>query len=124
MELFDVKRCFLDVKRWSCLKHYMWSVGMKEKTLQGKGKGTLKPIALQWQWRIYSKGPSKANALGSQTPLDRKRPWIANALGSQTPFDGKGPSMANAEPFQGKESIVPERTARSAVPGVSPGRGY
>ena len=48
MELFDVKRCLLDVKRWSCLKYYMWTVGMKEKTLQGKGKGALKPIALRW----------------------------------------------------------------------------
>jgi hypothetical protein len=105
MELFDVKRCFLDVKRWSCLKHYMWSVGMKEKTLQGKGKGTLKPIALQWQWRIYSKGPSKANALGSQTPLDRKRPLMAKAHRWQTQSRSKArsqlsPSERRGAPFR------------------------
>jgi hypothetical protein len=50
------------LKRWSSLKHYMWSLGMKDKTLQGKGKGALKPIALRWQW-----------------PFNGKLPWIANA---------------------------------------------
>jgi hypothetical protein len=72
------------LKWWSSLKHYMRSVGMKENTLQSKGKGALKPKDLRWQWRIDGKGPWMAMTLQWQTPLGRKRPWMA-----------KFPSMAN-----------------------------
>ena len=41
------RRTLQRFKRWSSLKHYMRSVGMKENTLQSKGKGALKPKDLR-----------------------------------------------------------------------------
>jgi hypothetical protein len=72
------------LKRSSSLKHYMRSVGLKEKTLRGErpldGNGASMLKVLRWQYGL--------------------------ALQCQTRFDRKGPSMANAEAFESKESIA------------------
>ena len=91
-------------KRWSSLKHYMYSVGFKKKALRSQrlfeGKGSSKTKALRWQRQrpFEGKGESsskpKAKDFGMQRPLGGKGPWEAKPLREQGTFKAKGPSKA------------------------------
>ena len=62
------RRMLQRLKRWSSLKHYMCSVGLKEKSLrwqrhfEGKDPSMAKPRALHWQRTFTGKGPTVAKA--------------------------------------------------------------
>jgi hypothetical protein len=77
------------LQRLSSLKHYMCSVGLKEKSLRWQRQRAL------WRQKPFNgNGPSLAKALRwpRQGPFDGKGPTVAKAraLWRQRPINGKG----------------------------------